>query len=126
LAPDFQIRQDLGHDFVAQMKIRVRLSDTKGKTLDHASAIARRKHLTGSWFNRHWLNRVLAIASFLSRGSSRIMLLDKCDPVVLCASPLAGEVCFSINEANLKSLRQELAASPTGWDEDEDAQEEGL
>jgi hypothetical protein len=126
LAPDFQIRQDLGHDFVAQMKIRVRLSDTKGKTLDHASAIARRKHLTGSWFNRHWLNRVLAVASFLSRGSSRIMLLDQCDPVVLCASPLAGEVCFSINEANLKSLRQELAASPTGWDEDEDAQEEGL
>jgi hypothetical protein len=126
LAPDFQIRQDLGHDFVAQMKIRVRLSDVKGKSLDHALAVARRKHLTGSWFNRHWLNRVLAVASFLSSGHSRITLLDPRDPVVLMTTPLAGEVCFSINEANLKSLRQELAASPIGWDEDEDAREEGL
>jgi hypothetical protein len=126
LAPDFQIRQDIGQDFVAQMKIRVRLSDAKGKSLDHASAVARRKHLTGSWFNRQWLNRVLAVASFLARGNSRITLLDQGDPVILFASPLAGEVCFSINEAKLKSMRQELAASPSGWDEDEDAQEQGL
>lgn len=126
LAPDFQVRQDLGDDFVAQMKIRVRLTDSKGKVLDHASAVARRKHLTGAWFNRHWLNRVLAIASFLSRGHSKIMLLDQGDPVILVASPLAGEVGVSINEANLRSLRQELPASSTGWDEDEDTQQEEL
>ena len=119
LAPDFQIRQDLGQDFMAQMKIRVVLTDTKGKSLDHASIVARRKHLTSSWFNRHWLNRVLATASFLSKGQPRIVLLDPGDPVILTATPIAGEVNSAINEANLKSLRQELAASATGWEEDE-------
>jgi hypothetical protein len=119
LAPDFQIRQDLGQDFMAQMKIRVVLTDTKGKSLDHASIVARRKHLTSSWFNRQWLNRVLATASFLSKGQPRVVLLDPCDPVILTANPIAGEVNSAINEANLKSLRQELAASSTGWEEDE-------
>lgn len=119
LAPEFQIRQDLGEDFVAVMKVRVFLTDIKGRPLDHASNISRRKHLTSSWFNHHWLSRVLAISSFLSRGKSQIVLLSKDDPVILDASPISGKVNRAINEANLRSLRQEIAANTTGWDEDE-------
>ncbi len=119
LAPDFQIRQDLGHAFVAQMKIRVFLTDAKGKRFDHITTVARRKHLASTWFNHHWLNRVLAIASYLSGGKPRIVLLDKGDPVVLVATPISGEVNSSINEASLKSLRQQVAASTTGWEDDE-------
>ena len=124
LAPDFQIRQDLGQDFVAQMKIRVFLTDAKGKRFDHGTNIARRKHLASTWFNHHWLNRVLAIASFLAKGKSRIVLLDKEDPVVLFASPISGDVDCAINEASLKSLRQEVAAKTTGWEDDEGQPEE--
>jgi hypothetical protein len=124
LAPDFQIRQDLGQDFVAQMKIRVFLTDVKGKRFDHGTTIARRKHLASTWFNHHWLNRVLAIASFLAKGKSRIVLLEKEDPVLLFASPISGEVDCAINEASLKSLRQEVAAKTTGWEDDESQPEE--
>jgi hypothetical protein len=124
LAPDFQIRQDLGQDFVAQMKIRVFLTDVKGKRFDHGTTIARRKHLASSWFNHHWLNRVLAIASFLAKSKSRIVLLGKEDPAVLFASPISGDVDWAINEASLKSLRQELAAKTTGWEDDESQPEE--
>ena len=114
----------MGQDFVAQMKIRVLLTDVKGKRLDHATSIARRKHLASTWFNHHWLNRVLAIASFLSKGQPRIVLSDKEDPVVLVSVPISGEVCTAINEVNLKSLRQEVAASTTGWEDDEETPEE--
>jgi len=80
--------------------------------------------LASTWFNHHWLNRVLAIASFLAKGKSRIALLEKEDPVVLFASPISGEVDFAINEASLKSLRQEVAAKTTGWEDDESQPEE--
>lgn len=124
LAPDFQIRQDLGQAFVAQMKVRVFLTDAKGKGFDHATIVARRKHLASAWFNHHWLNRVLAIASYLSGGKRQISLLDKADPVVLVAAPISGEVNSSINEVNLKSLRQEVAARTTGWEDDEGESEQ--
>lgn len=123
LAPDFQIRQDLGQDFVAQMKIRVFLTDPKGKRFDHAANVARRKHLASSWFNHHWLNRVLAISSYLARGRSRIILLDKADPIIVFASPISGIVDIAINEGRLKSLRQEVAGSTTGWEDDENEPE---
>ena len=123
LAPDFQIRQDLGQDFVAQMKIRVFLTDLKGKRLDHIANVARRKHLASSWFNHHWLNRVLAISSYLGRGKPRIILLDRTDPVIVFASPISGVVELSINEGSLKSLRQEVAGSTPGWEDDENEPE---
>jgi hypothetical protein len=66
----------------------------------------------------------LAIASFLSKGTPRIVLSKKEDPVVLVSAPISGEVCCAINEANLKSLRQEVAASTTGWEDDEETPEE--
>jgi hypothetical protein len=124
LAPDFRIRQDLGQDFVSQLKIRVFLTDIRGKRLDHPSTIARRKHLVSTWFNHHWLNRVLAIASYLGRSKSRIVLLDGDDPVILFAAPISGEVNCAINEASLKSLREEVAARTTGWEDDEGEPEE--
>jgi hypothetical protein len=114
----------MGQDFVAQMKIRVLLTDTRGRRLDHAASIARRKHLASTWFNHHWLNRVLAIASFLSKRKQTIVLSEKEDPVILVSAPISGKVDCAINEANLKSLRQEVAASTTGWEDDEETPEE--
>jgi len=122
LAPDFQIRQDLGQDFVAQIKVRVRLTDTKGIVFEGMSAIQRRKHLSASWFNHHWLSRVLAIASFLARGKSTITLLDKNNPVILSARPIAGQVDIAIDEAHLKGLREQIEANTPGW-EDEGSEE---
>ena len=67
---------------------------------------------------------MLAIASFLSKGGPRIELLDKSDPVIMDARPIAGKVTSSINEVNLRSLRQAISANLTGWDDDENPGEE--
>lgn len=120
LAPDFQIRQDLGPDFVAQLKIRLFLTDLTGKPLAPVAAIPRRKHATSSWFNQQWLNRVWALASFLARNRSQIVLLDRNDPVVLRATPISGNVSVSIAESELRILRKEIEAHATDWTEEED------
>jgi len=123
LAPDFVIRQDLGADFMAQLRIRVLLTDAKSKRLSTAALIPRRKHLAASWFNRHWLSRVLAIAGFLAKGRKSIVLLDRNDPVVLSATPISGNVPVSIDEAALAALRQQIAASTPGWDEEAEGED---
>lgn len=119
LAPDFQIRQDLGQDFVAQLKVRVRLTDTKGHGLDKITCVSRRKHLSSGWFNHHWLSRVFAIASFLARGKTTIPLLDKDNPIILSARPISGQVDVSIDEAHLKELRVQMEANTPGWEDEE-------
>jgi TIR domain len=119
LVPDYQIRQDLGQDFVAQLKLRVLLTDKKGNRLDKVTSISRRKHLSSSWFNHHWLSRVLAISSFLAKGKESITLLDKSDPVILSALPIAGEVGIAIDEEHLRGLRQQIEPGTPGWEEEE-------
>lgn len=101
-------------------KIRLLLTDTKSKPLSPAAAIPRRKHVCSGWFNDHWLNRVWAIASFLARGKSEIVLLDKSDPVVLRAAPISGNVNLSIAEAQLKALRKEIQTHTVDWVEEEE------
>jgi hypothetical protein len=123
LAPDFQIRQDLGEEFVAQLKVRLLMTDKKGNRLDKLTSLSRRKHLSSSWFNHHWLSRMLAIASFLADGQPTIRMLDKENPVVLSARPISGQVNLSIDEAHLKDLRAQIAANTPGWDEDDEAEE---
>jgi hypothetical protein len=123
LAPDFRIRQDLGEEFVAQLKIRVVLTDGKSKHLPLAANVARRKHLASSWFNHHWLSRVLAISSYLAKGHEKITLLDESDPAILWSSPISGDVSLAIDEAGLKNLRQQLAAKSPGWDEEIETEE---
>lgn len=120
LAPDFQIRQDLDPDFVAQLKIRLFLTDLKGKPLAPVAAIPRRKHATSSWFNQQWLNRVWAMASFLARNRSEIVLLDRSDPAILSATPISGKVSLSIAESELKGLRTEIEAHAVDWATEEE------
>ncbi|HEX5545520.1 MAG TPA: toll/interleukin-1 receptor domain-containing protein, partial [Nitrospira sp.] len=124
LAPDFQIRQDLGPEFVAQLKIRLFLTDLKNKPLPATVAIPRRKHASSGWFNQQWLNRVWAIASFLARNRTTITLLVREDPIVLRATPISGPVGFSIAETELKELRTEIEAHAIDWTEEEDEETE--
>ncbi len=120
LVPDFQIRQDMGADFIAQLKIRVRITDMHGKLLKPLARAARRKHLAASWFNHHWLSRVLAISSYLAKRKDKIVLLQGSDPVVLFATAISGSVNASIDETALRDLRNEITANTPGWEEEEE------
>jgi len=119
LAPSIGVRQDLGAEFVAQVKIRIHLTDLKGKTLDRATAFTRRKHLVGNWFNHDWLSRVMAICSFLAKGKETIRLVGD-EAVVLQSVPIAGDVPVGINEDAIAALREQIRAEFPGWEEEDE------
>jgi hypothetical protein len=123
LAPTFDVRQDLGPEFGVQVKIRIHLTDLKGKTLDKATAFTRRKHLVGNWFNHDWLSRVMAVCSFLARGKASIRLAGD-EPVVLNSMPITGDVSIGIDDGAIAALREQIRADVPGWDEEDEAGEE--
>ena len=121
LAPTFRVRQDVESSFVAQLKVRLFLTDVKGNRLDAASALVRRKALTRNWFNHQWLSRQLAICAYLSEGREKIAVgQSTTDPIVLEAMPIHGDVPISINERYLAPLRKTLLPSQEDLDEDEE------
>jgi hypothetical protein len=120
LAPEFRIRQDFGEDFIAQVKIRVFLTDMAGKPFNAAQALPRRKNLCQNWFNHHWLSRVLAVCSFLADGAETVRLGDGDDAPILAPAPICGTVTTSLDETRLAELRKKIPAHLTGWDDDEE------
>jgi hypothetical protein len=107
LAPFFRVRQDMGEEFVAQLKIRVYLTELDGKRLDPAKAFSRRKALTSSWFNHQWLTKYLAVAEFLSQGKPVINL---CKDAILSMEsvPIRGSIPLRINDKALEHLREDV------------------
>lgn len=105
LAPFFRVRQDMGTEFVAQLKIRVHLTELDGNRLDPAKAFSRRKALTSNWFNHQWLTKYLAVAEFLSQGEP---VIDLCKDAILRMQsvPIHGSVPLRINDKALEPLRE--------------------
>ncbi len=99
LSPKFTVKEGLFGDFVMQLNIYLHITDEswiahKGRGLN-----ARRKNLCKSWWNNHWLNRVMAIASFLSDNDKiRINKQEDCQ-ILISAQPIKFEAPFGINES---------------------------
>ena len=112
LAPDFYVRQDLFNDFTALIRIRVRLSDTTGKAFTTKRTIdSRRKNLCKNWWNKHWLNRTLAVSQFLA-DDGKITIGESQDAqIVIDANPLCLNVPVGINEEALDRLNYERSES---------------
>jgi hypothetical protein len=90
---------------VAKFRLRLRLTDVDGKLLDYASAHARRKSITRTWFNYHFLSRNLALIRFLANGGQHIVL-DGVQRAVLHAVPITSLSPRSIHEAALPKGRR--------------------
>jgi hypothetical protein len=107
LAPVFRVRQDMGAEFTAQLRIRVYLTDVQGNRLDASRAFSRRKALTSNWFNHQWLTRYLAVAEFFSQAMP-VVNMGAASGVRLQAMPLSGFVPMRINDQALEPIRKEL------------------
>ncbi|HXE65356.1 MAG TPA: toll/interleukin-1 receptor domain-containing protein [Bryobacteraceae bacterium] len=116
LAPAFRVRQDMGGDFVAQLRLRLHLTDLNGKRLDPTTALSRRKALTSNWFNHQWLSRYLAVAEFFADSQS-VLQFGSTSGLEMEASAIVGEVPFAINDAMLEPLRDDVTPS---YEEDAD------
>lgn len=105
LCPWFRIRHDPGSGFVAQLRLRLYLTDDTGAALERRAAAVRRRKIGSGWWNGHWLNRQLAVMSFLSDGEREIRVGE--DPesqVVLAGSAARGSVGRGIDEALLATI----------------------
>ena len=129
LAPDFFIRQDLFDDFTVLIRIRVRLSDPKGKPLKgHRTIVSRRKYLCKNWWNKEWFNRTLAVSQFLA-GEGKITIGESQDvQIIIDANPLHFKAPVGINEEGLGEISHEQTKLLRSYEEylDEDLRDEGI
>ena len=122
LAPTFTVRQDLLDDFTVLLRIRVRLSDTKGKAFtDKRTIVSRRKHLCKNWWNNHWLSRVFAVSQFLVDNGKITIGEPREAQIVIDASPLHLSAPVGINEDALGAPSLEQSDSLRNYDEHSDA-----
>lgn len=122
LAPVFSVRQALLDNFTVLLRIRVHLSDTKGKAFtDKRTIVSRRKHLCKNWWNNHWLSRVLAVSQFLA-DDGKITIGEPHDAqIIIDAVPLHLSAPVGINEDALGIPSLERPESLRNYDEHSDA-----
>ncbi len=104
LAPVFKITRDLPNKFAVQVRLRIRLTDIKGKPLEGRKVTSRRKHLCGDWFNDEWLNRLCAVCEFLSDHEKIVIGGEQDDLLIIDGVPLCLVAPQGINEAALGQL----------------------
>lgn len=97
----------------------------KGKRLDSAKALARRKHLAKNWFNHQWVSRQLAVSAHLAAGEDAVLASGVgAQAIVLEAWPIQGVVPYRINDTYLNPLRESVLAFNPELEEDEDTEAE--
>jgi hypothetical protein len=105
LGPWFRVRHDPGSGFTVQLRLRLHLADYRGTALEKRAAGARRKKIGAAWWNGHWLNRQLAVMSFLTEGEAEIRIgKDLEHQVVLVGCPAHALVGRGIDEALLATI----------------------
>lgn len=113
LAPAFFVQTGPDGAFTIVCRMRVRLTDLSDEVLPPRTRNSRRKHLCKSWWNTHWLHRILGTMQYLSDdGSIKIGPLSN-QQLIISATPDHWSVAPSINEAALKDADdlRELIAS---------------
>ena len=89
--------------YVLRLTVVFHITDTNGQSLPARTVGSRRKHLGKTWWNSEWLNRHLAVLSFLANGEKPINLGgESSDPLQLSSQFVTLEAPFGINEAALE------------------------
>ncbi|MDI6694741.1 MAG: TIR domain-containing protein [Anaerolineales bacterium] len=121
LAPVFSVAQDLFGDFTVLVHIRIRLTDSSGQVLPKRTAISRRKHLCKGWWNKEWLDRLLAVCQYLA-DDDKILIGDRQDEqIIIRATPVSLSAPLGINEVALDRLsfdRSTLTEQEDGSEDD--------
>ena len=108
LAPVISVRQDLFDDFTVLIRIRIRLSDTKGQPFsDKRMIVSRRKHLCKNWWNKDWFNRTLAVSQFLADEGKITIGEPQEARIIIDATPFCMNAPVGINEEVLDKLSRE-------------------
>ena len=98
LSPTFAVPQARDGPLVVLVRMRVYITDTKGKALANRQTVSRRKHLCKNWWNDDWLHRILAVCQFLAAGEESITIGEADEQVAICSTPRSWDVAVGINE----------------------------
>lgn len=117
----------------AVFRLQYDLTEPSGGSLPPTQRNSRRKHLTRTWSNYHWMVRHLALIQMITGESDAVSVgTDTDDTVVLRSEPMSFTVGVSIDEEKVKAAPdisdEEADASPVDDDDeqvDEHVDDEG-
>lgn len=101
LATKLTIQEGFFCEFSVIWRLRFDFTDTKDIPLAPTQRLSRRKHLSRSWFNRHWLIRHLAAMQVCSGHDGLVRVGPPGDEVVLDCNPISFTVNSGIDETKL-------------------------
>ncbi|MEP5610891.1 MAG: hypothetical protein ABJP45_01515 [Cyclobacteriaceae bacterium] len=99
LGPKFTIGQDEEEQFWITTRIYVRVTDLLGTPFEDKEIGKKRKKVTKSWWNKHWLARILGLMKGISSSSSEetIEIGDGKRKVIVSTIPLQWDCPVSID-----------------------------
>lgn len=102
LSPRFKINKEEDSNYFASLRVGLFITDLEGAALSSKQSNARRKSICKDWWNYQWLNRHLAILSFLANGSENIVIGEgEENQVVLSTKFMEVKAPFGIEEIKL-------------------------
>ena len=124
LAPFFRILVSRDWEVSVVLRVYVRVTDNQDKLFEGKAINRRRKRVTKSWWNDHFLARVLGIVQYFGEGDDEISVGNADHEIRIATRPLTWECSVSIDEEavdRVGDFQEELAAlsERTRWlDED--------
>jgi len=109
LAPTFRVlRNVLNEDFIIRMLLRIRITDRSGGDLPATSAQARRRHVSGDWWNYEWVSRYLAVCAFLCDERNEIAIGTQPHyRVVFSGGPISYTSCTALDEVKINERQRD-------------------
>ena len=99
LAPAFRIRQDIDDGFIAQLSVRLYITDQNYIELPSRSLTSKNKKVRKSWQNHEWYMRHLAIIKFLTGDNTSIIIGNNPSlQIQLSADFIQSTAPYGINE----------------------------
>ncbi len=92
---------------VAELNLRVYLTDESGMPLAPRLINKRRKRVARSWFNHQWWSRTGAVASWFADGQQEVNLALGSGRVVINATPVLLSISTGIDESTLQAEPEE-------------------
>jgi hypothetical protein len=99
LGVEIRVRRDVAPGYVVLLTPTIHVTTAVGEPLPGRSVNSRRKHVSKTWTNHHWANRLLAIADFLSERTDAIRVGTGEHALTISPRPTVMSAPIGINEA---------------------------
>lgn len=126
LAPRFRPQREQDGAWNVVLNMYVRVTDAEGKPYELKEITRRRKAVTRSWWNNHFLARMLGVIQALETRPGRIEVGEGKRAVVINTAPLSWQCPIGLDVEALSrqaDLGQELAEFRNRDDDDQDEQD---